>query len=473
MFKKLLTDFPEDFLWGAATSAFQVEGAAYDGGKGASVADIRANNSAKFLTTEVSVDHYHRVDEDVALMKELGLKAYRFSISWTRIFPNGNDVLPNQEGVAFYHQLISGLKSAGIEPIVTIFHFDFPQGLVDQYGGWENRKAIKDYCRYAEFLFKEYGNDVNYWLTVNEHSLIVNVPEMIGIKDDDKISLRTRAEQASYNIFLAQAKTFAKCQEILPNALIGPAVSYMTNLHSKPKSSEAMISKELEDMVSFITMDVAVRGEFPTYYIRMLKEKNIRINVEKDDADWFKKGRANFLGLNWYCTSIYQQNPNKTSLMLDGVMANIERIQDPDLMHTEWGFSYDPQGLRYALQIVHDRFPHLPLMITECGWSQREELTADGRIHDDMRVNFLNDHIYFMREAIRDGVNLIGFNPWSFIDLLSVNDGIEKRYGLVYVNRDNISEKDMKRYKKDSYYFYQEVIKTGGQNIGEYSKFID
>ncbi|WP_270692662.1 glycoside hydrolase family 1 protein [Enterococcus malodoratus] len=460
---RLNKDFPDNFLWGASTSAFQVEGASAEDGKGLSVADIRSMDS-DFLDTSVSVDHYHHVEEDVALMKELGLKSYRFSISWTRIFPNGNDQQPNAEGLAFYHRLITLLKKSGIEPIVTIFHFDLPQALVEQYNGWADRRCVDDYVRYAKFLFDEFGDVVNYWLTINEHSLLVNVPSMIGLKDNDPKKLREMAEHANYHMFLAQAKVFNLCHELLPAAMIGPAVSYMTNLSYDHKSSDALLGKSLEDMVSFITMDVAVRGEFPTYYTRKLVEDGISLPIQPEDEKDFETGRADFLGLNWYCTSIFRHNKQASSKMLAGVVDQIERYEDPALQHTEWGFSFDPLGMRYALQRVHDRFPHLPLMITECGWSEKEQL-EDGRIHDSTRVRFLNDHIYQIREAIRDGVNVISFNPWSFIDLLSVNDGIDKRYGLVYVDRDNFSEKELKRYKKDSFYFYQSVIQHNGRNI--------
>ena len=465
--RTLKKNFPTDFLWGASTSAFQVEGAANEDGKGLSVADLRSFDS-NFLDTSVSVDHYHHLEEDVALMKELGLKSYRFSISWARIFPNGNDPKPNKKGLEFYHRLISLLKEYEIEPIVTMFHFDLPQALVNQYNGWADRRCVDDFVTYAKLLFEEYGAMVKYWLTINEHSLLVNVPAMIGLKHDDAKELRKLAEYANYHMFLAQAKVFNLCHELLPEAMIGPAVSYMTNLTYNHKSSDALLGKSLEDMVSFITMDMAVRGEFPTYYLRKLDEDGITLPLQPEDEETFLTGRADFLGLNWYCTSIFRQNEQASSKMLAGVIDKIERYEDPQLQHTEWGFSYDPVGLRYALQRVHDRFPHLPLMITECGWSERESL-ENGQIHDQQRINFLHDHIFQLREAIRDGINVISFNPWSFIDLLSVNDGMDKRYGLVFVDRDNASETELKRYKKDSFFFYQKVIQQNGTNVKKMS----
>lgn len=460
---KLPQDFPKNFLWGASTSAFQVEGAANEDGKGTTVADLRAQKS-KYLDTSVSVDHYHHVDEDVKLMAELGLKSYRFSISWARIFPHGNDKKPNLKGVEFYNNLIDSLVENNIEPIVTIFHFDLPQSLVKQYGGWASRKCINDYYHYAKTLFQLYGDRVNYWLTINEQSLLANVPSMNGITDIDADTLHQKGEQSNYNMFVAQAKVYNLCHQILPNAKIGPAVSYMTTLPYDHTSIDALKSKQLEDMIGFIDMDVALRGKLPNYYLRYLQDNKIELDIEEKDQAIFKDGKADFLGLNWYSTSIFKLNEQSNPKMLTGVISGVEKICDERIMNSEWDFSYDPQGLRYALQKVNDRFPNIPIIITECGWPEKEKL-ENGEIHDQKRIKYLNGHIYQLREAIKDGINIISFNPWSFIDLLSVNDGMDKRYGLIYVDRDNFNAKQLHRYKKDSYYFYQKVIQTNAKNV--------
>ena len=459
----LQDDFPENFLWGASTSAFQVEGTANENGKGESVADLRSQKS-KNLDTSVSVDHYHHVEEDVALMAKLGLKSYRFSISWSRIFPHGNDKKPNQKGIAFYNKLINLLIKNQIEPIVTMFHFDCPISLVEQYGGWANRKAINDFYNYAKTLFNEFGDRVKYWLTINEQSLLANVPEMNGIKDDNLRHLREKGENSNYNMFLAQAKVYRLCHNMFPNSMIGPAVSYMTNFPYDHTSKNALKSKNMEDLISFIDMDVALRGELPSYYLRYLKDNNITLDYYEGDADILKNGRANFLGLNWYSTSVFKLSNEESPKMLAGVISNVEKVTDDRLMNSEWDFSYDPVGLRFALQKVNDRYPNIPIIITECGWPERDQL-ENGQVHDPKRIKYLNGHIFELREAIKDGVNVISFNPWSFLDLLSVNDGMDKRYGLVYVNRNNQSMLDMKRYPKDSFYFYQKVIATNGKNV--------
>ena len=459
----LQDDFPENFLWGASTSAFQVEGAANEDGKGMSIADLRSKKS-KFLDTSVSVDHYHHVEEDVAVMAKLGLKSNRFSISWSRIFPHGNDKKPNQKGIAFYNKLINLLIKNQIEPIVTMFHFDCPISLVEQYGGWANRKAINDFYNYAKTLFNEFGDRVKYWLTINEQSLLANVPEMNGIKDDNLRHLREKGENSNYNMFLAQAKVYRLCHNMFPNSMIGPAVSYMTNFPYDHTSKNALKSKNMEDLISFIDMDVALRGELPSYYLRYLKDNNITLDYHERDAGILKNGRANFLGLNWYSTSVFKLSNEESPKMLAGVISNVEKVTDDRLMNSEWDFSYDPVGLRFALQKVNDRYPDIPIIITECGWPERDQL-ENGQVHDQKRIKYLNGHIFELREAIKDGVNVISFNPWSFLDLLSVNDGMDKRYGLVYVNRNNQSMLDMKRYPKDSFYFYQKVIATNGKNV--------
>lgn len=462
--KQLPNDFPANFLWGASTSAFQVEGASKLDGKGLTVADLRSQQS-KYLDTSVSVDHYHHLEEDIQLMADLGLKSYRFSISWARIFPNGNDEHYNQAGVDFYNRLINLLVDNHIEPIVTMFHFDLPQGLVEQYNGWANRQCIADFYRYAQTLFKLYGDRVHYWLTINEQSLLANVPSMNGIKADNPQDLRFKGEQSNYNMFIAQAKVYQLCHQMLPDAKIGPAVSYMTTLPYDHTSSDVLKSKQLEDFIGYIDMDIAIRGQLPSYYLRYLQDNHFELETKREDEQTLLNGRADFLGLNWYSTSIFKLNNQANPKMLDGVISGVEKVQDERLLNSDWDFSCDPQGLRYALQKVNDRFPNVPIIITECGWSQKEELTTDGHVHDQKRVHYLHDHIFQLREAIKDGVNVISFNPWSFLDLISVHDGIDKRYGLVFVDRDNYSEKAQKRYPKDSFYFYQKVITTNAQNI--------
>lgn len=452
-------EIPKDFLWGASTSAFQVEGAYLEGGKGLSIADIRSfKKNDKQLDTKKTVDHYHHWKEDISLMKELGLKSYRFSISWPRIFPKGDEAKPNKEGVKFYHELIDELIRNEIEPIVTMYHFDQPYELIKKYGGWVSRQSVDDFVKYASCLFDEFGEKVNYWLTINEQAVLVVAPDMLGI--DLGLPEKERyqqAFQANYHMWVAQAKVFKMCQERFPKSKIGPAVSYITTLPASKKSYDMMVSKELEDFYSFSQMDVAINGEIPLYFQNELSKLGITIETQANDQLVLKEGKANYLGINWYCTTIVEAVQQADSRQF--IFERLNRVQDHELLYTDWGWNNDPVGLRYGLRQLMDRYGQIPIVITECGWSEKEEL-VDGKIHDPQRINYLNGHIEQMALAIQDGVNVVSFNPWSFIDLLSVGDGMEKRYGLVYVDRSNFDEKTMKRYKKDSFEFYKELIKA-------------
>lgn len=460
---KLEKQFPADFLWGASTSAFQVEGAAYTNGKGVSVADVRARKKHNTqMDTSVSVDHYNHLEEDIALMAELGLKAYRFSINWTRIFPKGDNSVVNQEGVAFYHRLIDGLIDNHIEPIVTMFHFDYPVALIEKYDGWVSKESIDDFVGYANFLLAEYGGKVNYWLTINEQNVMVGQPDILGIEDVDSLSLLKKAHIANINMCLAQAKVFKQVKDKYPTLKIGPAVSYITALPASSGSEGLLRAKKLEDQFSFALMDISVRGKIPKTYLNMLELSGINIPITQEELKILEEGTANYLAVNWYCTTTFKMNDtydeNKS------LLENVEIVKDPKLEYTKWGWSFDPVGIRYAMQQLQDRYPDFPVLITECGWSEEETL-VDGKIHDSKRIEYLRTHIQQLGLSIYDGVNVIGFCPWSFIDLLSVNDGMEKRYGLVYVDRDNFDSRSLKRYKKDSYYFYNEVIQSNGLNV--------
>lgn len=457
--------FPKEFLWGASTSAFQVEGAAYSNGKGVSVADIRTKKKSDLqMDTTVSVDHYNHLEEDVQLMVDLGLKAYRFSINWTRILPNGDLSLINKEGVKFYHRLIDLLVSNKIEPIVTIFHFDFPQALIDKYNGWVSKNAINDFYDYASFLLSEYGEKVRYWLTINEQNVMVNQPAILGIEDEDTLELYKKSQVANINMCIAQAKVFKLVQESYSDLKIGPAVSYITALPENGESENVLLAKTVEDMFSFSLMDISLRGYIPKSFLNNLNQAGIDIDLTDEEEKIISTGKANFLAVNWYCTTTFKLKPkfNKQSPLLE----KLEVIKNPKLEYTKWNWSFDPVGLRYAMQQLNDRYPKVEILITECGWSD-EDILENGKVHDEKRISYLKEHIKQLGLSIYDGVNIIGFCPWSFIDLLSVNDGMEKRYGLVYVDRDNFNQKTLKRYKKDSYYYYQSVIESNGKLVME------
>ncbi len=452
-----LKAIPKNFMWGGSTSAFQVEGAYQEDGKGLSIADIRSfTKSGQQLDTKETVDHYHHWEEDLELMRELGMTSYRFSISWPRIFPNGDETTPNQAGLDFYHQLIDRLLEYGIEPIVTMYHFDQPIGLIKKYGGWANRQSVADFVKYADCLLTEFGDKVRYWLTINEQAVLVVASDMIGIHPDLPAEQRFQlAFQANYHMWLAQAIVYKKFHQQFPSGFIGPAVSYITTLPASRKSYDMMAAKQLEDFYSFAQMDVALKGKIPKYFQNELTKMGITITTQVGDEEILSNGRANYLGINWYCTTIVEANMDIDEKA--PILQRMKRIEDPDLVYTKWGWNFDPRGLQYGLRQLMDRYGQIPIVITECGWSEEETL-EDGKVHDSQRIAYLQEHIQQMAYAMEDGVNVISFNPWSFIDLLSVGDGMEKRYGMVFVDRTNFDSKEQKRYKKDSFYFYQQLI---------------
>lgn len=458
--------FPDHFLWGASTSAFQVEGAFQEDGKGWNTADERCAMKKDIQAdTAITSDHYHHMKEDVAMMKEAGMKSYRFSICWSRIFPKGDEEEPNKKGVAFYDSLINELKANGIEPVVTLLHFDIPSGIIKKYNGFENRQAAYDFEHYARFLFQHFGDRVTYWLTINEQNVMAMNKEMCGIVEEDAYQTAKRLQNANYHMYLASALAIQACHELLPTAKIGPAVSYPTLLPASGNSKDVMAAKTAQDLFAFTPMHMYVYGSYPAYFINYLKKQGIALPIRPEDEAILKAGKPDYLGLNWYCTNMVKagdpKEKDKSTMHIPGLF---HTLQNPELEYTEWGWSYDPIAFRYALRECYDRY-RLPIMITENGWSSVDVLEENGRIHDEKRIAYLHDHIEQMALAIADGVEMIGYHTWSFLDLLSSSDGFRKRYGLVYVDRDEFDAKECKRYKKDSYYYYCQVMKSNGEDL--------
>ncbi|MFV0255724.1 MAG: glycoside hydrolase family 1 protein [Erysipelotrichaceae bacterium] len=446
--------FPKKFLWGAATSAFQAEGAFDVDGKGLAITDVRsfAKNEQQ-ADTKIASDHYHHWKEDVKLMVELGLKSYRFSISWARILPNGDEKSPNENGVKFYNDLIDELIKNDIEPMITMYHFDQPMQLIEKYGGWVNDQSTIDFVHYGKLLIDLFSDRVKYWFTINEQSVLVLDYQMIGIEDNDQAL--QNAYQANLNMWLAQAEVIKYAKAKSSDILIGPAISYITTLPYSMSALDMLAAKELEDFYSFSAMDVAIKGVIPQYFLKELKKIGLDYNLTDRQINLLKDGKANFLGVNWYCSTIVAAKDNYYDDEI--IFKRIERKINDKLLYTEWGWNCDPIALRYGLRELMHRYGDIPIAITECGWSSKDELLAD-RIHDKDRIDYLCAHIEQMQNSITDGVNLIAFHPWSFIDILSAGQGFEKRYGLVYVDRSEFDIKSLKRYKKDSYYYYQKVI---------------
>ncbi|GMQ62101.1 glycoside hydrolase family 1 protein [Vallitalea maricola] len=473
MDKMNTTSFPKNFLWGAGASAFQAEGAYNEDGKGLTSADLHSFLKSDIQAdTKIAVDFYHKYEEDIRLMKELGLNSFRFSISWARIFPNGNDSNANELGVAFYDKVIDLLVKYNIEPIVTLYHFDIPQNLVEVYNGWASRKCIDDYERYVHYCFKRYGDRVKYWITVNEQRVIAESKSLVGFKEKEGCSWEAIRHQMNHHLYLANARAIKLCHKILPDVKIGTAVSYLTTYPATSKPEDVFAAKELEDIWSFATMDVYYYGDYPDYYKAYMKEQEISIQIEESDYETLRNAKPDFIGVNWYQTATIEYNKfrvkeekkDQIEPTTMGLGGRVKIVKNPNLTYTKWGWPIDPKGFRLALRKVYERY-HLPIIVTENGLGAADSLTKDNKIHDEYRIDFLKHHLLSIKKAIEDGVVVIAYSYWSFIDILSSSNGMNKRYGFVYVDRDEFNIKDLKRIKKDSYYCYQNIIKDNGSNL--------
>lgn len=466
-----VNDFPKDFLWGASSAAFQIEGAAYEDGKGLSVMDVR-KVKPEICDYSVASDHYHRYKEDIALMKECGLKAYRFSIAWTRIFPNGNGEV-NQKGVDFYNDLINELIRNDIVPIVTIYHFEYPQGLVDQYGGWINRRSIEDYVNYAEFLFRTYGDRVKYWLTINEQDHVVHMPFRLGLTDDNRKEKEKLGFLANHNMCVAAALAIKKCHEIVEGGKIGPATCFEMMYPTTNNPADMLATMDAMEIRNYYLLDLNCKGEYNGTFRRYLEDRNMMPEIYPGDMEAMKENRPDFLAFNYYYSESISANPLDDEhvigdiefKLLPSFEAGIYKVvKNENLKATLWGWEIDDTGLQCSARLLYDRY-RLPLLITECGFGNKEVWPEEGILEDDDRIDYLSRHIRAVKEAMNLGVDFIGFCCWSFIDLISGHSGFSKRYGFVYVNRDEHDLKDMARRKKKSFYWYKRVIETNGEEL--------
>lgn len=460
--------FPAEFLWGASTSAFQVEGAALEDGKGLSVADTASfAHASEYATTETACDFYHRYAGDIALMAELGLKSYRFSINWTRILPNGNDAEPNAQGIAFYHKIFDELERYGIEPVVTLYHFDMPQHLVDEYGGWASRRAIDDFCRYARICFEEFGARATYWLTINEQNLMARKDKLLGLEKVPAEERERVRHQMNHHMFVAGARAIKLFRKLCPKGKIGPTFAYLPSYPATCKPADIQASIEANNLYNYYLTDIHVFGEYPTYYSNYLKAHGWMPEFAETDAQDLADARPDFIGFNYYLTYAAESYPadapeaDYNSILRLKVPGYFRYVDNPYLEATEYGWQIDPAGFRYSLEELWQRY-HLPLMVTENGMGTHDVLAEDGHVHDDYRITYLRDHIREMGRAVADGVELIGYHVWSFVDLLSSSDGFSKRYGLVYIDRSELDPGTLARIPKDSFAVYQQIIRNNG-----------
>ena len=470
MLHKTLKQFPKGFLWGASTSAYQVEGASLTNGKGPSVQDVKTP-PAGTSGFEVAADQYHHYKEDVALMGEMGFRTYRFSISWSRLLPEGTGRV-NQEGVDYYNALIDECLKYGIQPLVTMYHFDLPAAL-EERGGWANRATVDAFVEFSELMFRSFGDRVRYWLTINEQNMMTLAAEAVmGIDFSKFDNPNKHVYEMNHNMLLAQAKAMCLCHQMLPDAKIGPAPNIALVYPASNKPEDILAAQNFNALRNWLYLDMAVYGIYNNLVWSWLEEQDATPeNIQVGDMEIMRAAKPDFIAFNYYSTAtVAMPGPGEAGTSGDQQRgATIEgffkAMPNPNLPRTEFGWEIDPIGFRNTLREVYSRY-HLPILITENGLGAYDKLEEDGSVHDQYRIDYLRAHSEQMRLAISDGVQMLGYCPWSAVDLISTHEGIVKRYGFIYVNRDEFDLKDLKRYRKDSFYWYKKVIASNGEELG-------
>lgn len=475
-----MSKFPENFLWGAATAANQVEGAWNLNGKGANLADAMVAGSHKnprritldinedkyYYPSHKAVEGYSHYKEDIKLFSELGLKVYRMSISWARIYPMGDEETPNEEGLNYYTEVFKELKKYNIQPLVTIFHNEMPLNLV-KIGGWSNRKLIDYYVKFATTIMERYKDYVKYWIPVNEindlttgvgnwnHGGILNEGTEYFQDQKDNPSKRY---QALHNQFVASAKTVLLGKKINPDFRFGTMICHITVYPLTPNPEDILLTQQEDQLRNRFSADVQIKGRYPYYMKKYFRDNNIVFKCTDEDIEYIKNGPCDFYTFSYYMSNCI--TTNKDAAQVSGnIMGG---AKNPYLKATEWDWQIDPVGLRYTLNHIYDRY-NVPIMITENGLGARDVLTDDNQIHDDYRIEYYREHIKQMALAIDDGVELVGYTPWTAIDVISCSTGeMSKRYGFIYVDADDCGNGSYNRYKKDSFYWYQRCIKSNG-----------
>ncbi|TKR23918.1 glycoside hydrolase family 1 protein [Cellulomonas hominis] len=466
------TPFPPGFLWGGATAANQVEGAYDEGGKGLSIQDVMPRGIAGPPTEEptpdnlklVGIDFYHRYAEDIALFAEMGFRTFRFSIAWSRIFPQGDEAEPNEEGLAFYDRVLDELERHGIEPLVTISHYETPLALARKHDGWVSRAMIDHYARYARTLFERYGSRVRYWLTFNEINSVLHAPFLSGgiVTPKDQLS-PTDLYQAVHHELVASALATKIAREVAPDAQIGCMLIAMPTYPLTPDPADALAVMQA-DHLNLAFGDVHCRGEYPGYFLRHLREQGVELEVTEEDRATLRH-TVDFVSFSYYMSLCESADPDVKA----GEGNLMGGVPNPTLEASEWGWQIDPVGLRIVMNQFWDRW-RKPLFIVENGLGAKDELVeVDGRrtVVDDDRIAYLDDHLVQVGEAIVDGVEVLGYTTWGCIDLVSASTAqMSKRYGFIYVDRDDDGSGTLERYKKKSFDWYAEVIRTNGASLG-------
>lgn len=459
--------FPQDFLWGGAVAANQVEGAYREAGKGLSTSDVQPQGifgnvverrEGDFGIKDVAIDFYHQYPQDIALFAEMGFKCLRTSIAWTRIFPHGDENQPNEAGLAFYDSLFDEMAKYGIQPVVTLSHYEMPWELVKKHGGWGNRKTIGFFEHYARTVFQRYQHKVKYWLTFNEINMSLHAPLTgVGLPAG---SSKAEIYQAIHHQLVASAKAVEACHEIIPDAKIGNMLlgGLMYPLSCQPQD----VWETLQQNRTWLFFgDVQCRGEYPGYMLRYFRENDITLDITPEDRQALKT-TIDFISFSYYMTGCVTADEELNRKSRGNIL---DMVPNPHLPSSEWGWQIDPTGLRILLNMLWDRYQK-PLFIVENGLGAKDKISADGAIHDDYRISYLNDHLVQVAEAIDDGVEVMGYTSWGPIDIVSASKAeMSKRYGFIHVDRDDHGEGTLIRRRKDSFYWYSEVIASNGESL--------
>ncbi|MBL1223482.1 family 1 glycosylhydrolase [Enterococcus sp. BWR-S5] len=485
--------FPKDFLWGGATAANQYEGGYLSGGKGLSTLDAITGGShteprmityktkdgaiasctreqalpegatgyidpERYYPSHVATDFYGHYKEDIALFAEMGYKCFRMSIAWSRICPKGTEEI-NEEGLKFYDDVFDELLKHGIEPVVTINHFDIPMYLADELDGWSNRKVIDYFLFFCETLFKRYKDKVKYWMTFNEINFLRSWTQ-IGIHNNDRQS----KYQAAHHLFVASGKAVKLGHEINPDFQIGMMVAYIPSYPMTCRPEDVMEALQFNREQEFY-IDVQVKGYYPAHKLKEFERDGIVIKTEPGDAEIIKEGTVDYIGFSYYMSTVSSADPKDVKYVGGNQMP---AVKNPYLEESDWGWAVDPLGLRISLSSLYDRY-NVPLFVVENGFGAVDQLEADGSIKDEYRIDYFQKHIQAMKDAIElDGVDLIGYTPWGCIDLVSAGTGeMKKRYGFIYVDMDDNGNGTLKRSRKDSFYWYKKAIATNGEDLSK------
>lgn len=472
--------FRKDFLWGGATAANQCEGGYNKDGRGLANVDLipagpdrdsicdgdkkmfRFDNKHYYPAKE-AIDMYHHYKEDLALFGEMGFKTYRLSISWTRIFPLGDEAKPNEKGLKFYEDIFKECHKYGIEPLVTITHFDCPMYLIEKYGSWRSREMIKFYENFCRVIFTRYKGLVKYWLTFNEINMVLEAPFMsAGLYFEKGENKDQVIYQAAHHELIASAIATKVAHEIDPDNKIGCMLAAGSYYAYTCNPKDVWASRKA-DRESYFFVDVQSRGEYPAYILKKLKRNGIEITMEEGDLDFLKHYTVDFISFSYYSSQVASAD----SKLLEKTDGNIfSSIKNPYLEASEWGWQIDPLGLRITMNDLYDRYQK-PLFVVENGLGAIDKPDNNGYIEDDYRISYLAKHIKAMRDAVdEDGVDLLGYTTWGCIDLISAGTGeMKKRYGFIYVDRDDIGNGTLKRSKKKSFEWYKKVIASNGEDL--------